>query len=175
MQVEYFVVGYVLKPQGLKGEIKVKTLTDHPDRFDDLDKVFLKERDDVYRAVNIVGRRYMKESVILLLEGVVGKDQAECLRGRSLWIPRSMTKPLSKNSYFIADIIGCKVEFEEGNCIGVITDVLKTGSNDVFVVVNDKKETLIPALKKIVTTVDIDHMRIVINSDAFKELYHDED
>jgi len=175
MIVKYFTVGHVLKPQGLKGEVKVKPWTDTLDRFDELNKVFLKEQDGSFKAVNILSRRYMKGWVILLLEGYRDKDFAERLRGKSLWIPRSMAKPLSKDNFFIADIIGCKVESTEGKSIGVISEVIKTGSNDVFVVGNEEKVVLVPALKKIVIQVDIDLGRIVIDTNEIKELIYDED
>jgi len=174
MFVKYFTVGYVLKPQGLKGEVKVKPLTDSLDRFDELNKVFLKEQDGSFRPVNILSRKYMKGWVILLLEGFRDKDFAERLRGKSLWIPRSMAKPLAKDDFFIFDIIGCKVESTEGKSLGVISEVIKTGSNDVFVVGNEEKVILVPALKKIVIQVDIDLRRIVIDSNEIKELIYDE-
>jgi len=174
MQVKYFTVGQVLKPQGLKGEVKVKPLTDSLDRFDELNKVFLKEQDGLFRTVNILNRRYMNGSVILLLEGFHDKDLAESLRGKSLWIPRSMAKPLAKDAFFIADIIGCKVESLEGKYLGVISDVIKTGSNDVFAVCNEEKNMLVPALKKIIIQVDIVLERIIIDLNEIKELIYDE-
>ncbi len=175
MSVKYFTVGYVLKPQGLKGEVKVKPLTDTLDRFDEMNQVFLKEQDGLFKSVKILNRRYMKGWVILLLEGFNNKELVECLRGKSLWIPRSMAKPLAKDNYFIADLIGCKVESTERNSLGVISEVIKTGSNDVFVVSNEGHDILVPALKKIVIQVDIDLGRIVIDSNEFKELVYDED
>lgn len=175
MQAKYFTVGYVLKPQGLKGEVKVKPLTDSLDRFDEINQVLLKEQDGSFISINVLSRRYMKGCVILLLEGFQNKDLAEQLRGKSLWIPRSMAKPLAKDNFFIADIIGCKVESEEGTPLGTVTEVIKTGSNDVFVVAFDGKDLLVPALKKIVIRVDIDHQRIVIDANEIKELMYDED
>jgi 16S rRNA processing protein RimM len=174
MQVKYFSVGYVLKPQGLKGEVKVKPLTDNLDRFDEISQVLLKEKDGSFKRINVLSRRYMKGWVILLLDGFDNKDLAEQLRGKSLWIPRSMAKQLAKDNYFIADIIGCKVESVEGTPLGVISEVIKTGSNDVFVVDCDGKDILVPALKKIVVQVDIDLGRIVIDSNEIKELIYDE-
>lgn len=175
MPVKYFSVGYVLKPQGLKGEVKIKPLTDTLDRFDEIKQILLKETDGSFKGVNILSRRYMKEWVILLLEGFDNKDLAEQLRGKSLWIPRSMAKPLTKDNYFIADLIGCKVESVTGTPLGVVSEVIKTGSNDVFVVACEGKDILIPALKKIVIQVDIELGRIVIDSNEIKELIYDED
>ncbi len=86
-----------------------------------------------------------------------------------------MAKPLAKDNYFIADLIGCKVESTERKSLGVISEVIKTGSNDVFVVSNEGHDILVPALKKIVIQVDIDLGRIVIDSNEFKELVYDED
>jgi len=170
---KYLSVGYVTKPQGIKGEVKVKPLTDNMYRFDDLDEVFLK-RQDRYIPVKVQERKYVKDSVILKLEGFEDRNQAETLRGEYLWISRKQARPLPEGTYFIADIVGCRVETCAGRFLGYVADVLHTGSNDVYVV-RDKEEVLIPALKKVVVDVDVEGGRIVVNQEELEGLLPDED
>jgi 16S rRNA processing protein RimM len=151
---EYLSVGVVLKPHGLKGEIKVKPLTDDERRFDNLYSIYLKE--EQYRELNIVSRRYVKNMVYLKLKGYNTIESVEPLRNQHLWIPRSMARKLPKDTYYIADLLGCRVETLTGQNLGEIVDVQETGSNDVFVLRGGSfGEVLIPALKKVITQVDI--------------------
>jgi len=155
----------VLKPQGFKAEIKVKSLADSPERFSDLNYIFLEDKSGEFYPVKIQKRRYMKDWPILLLEGIGDANLAEGLRGKTLWIPREMAKPLKKDSYYISDILGCTVKSNEGKEFGKVTEVLTTGSNDVYVCQKEgeKNDFLLPALKKVILNVDIQARLIVID------------
>lgn len=170
---KYLSVGYVTKPQGIKGEVKVKPLTDDMFRFDELDKVFIKQQDR-YVPVKVQKRKYVKDWVILKLEGFEDRNQAETLRGEHLWISREQARPLPEDTYYIADIMGCRVETRAGRFLGYVTGVLHTGSNDVYVV-KDKEEVLIPALKKVVVDVDVESGKIVVDHEELEGLLPDED
>ena len=152
--LEYLSVGVVLKPQGLKGEIKVKPLTDDLRRYDSLQTVYLKNGE--YKELHIVSRRYVKGFVLLKFKGYETVESVMPLRSQYLWIPRHMARKLPKDTFFIADLLGCRVETLSGDVLGKITDVLETGSNDVYIVKGGPLgEVLIPALKKVITRVDI--------------------
>lgn len=172
--LEYLSVGWVLKPQGIKGEIKVKPLTDDITRFDDLDEVYLKHGQD-YFPVKIIDRKYRKDFVYLILEGYSDRNQAEKLREQYLWIPRDMARVLPQGTYFIADIIGCIVRTSEGQELGHIDQVLQTGSNDVYLVKGSKGQILIPALKKVVLQIDIYNKAIEVDAGELEGLLPDED
>jgi 16S rRNA processing protein RimM len=171
---KYFSVGYVLKPQGIKGEIKVEPLTDEVNRFDDFGQVFVEDGKD-YCAIKIIGRRYSKNFVFLKLQGYDDINQAEKLRNHYLWIPREMARSLPEDTYYIADIIGCTVKTHEGGSLGDIVDVLQTGSNDVYVIRGCRgEEILIPALKKVVLEVNLPEKVIVVNVDELEGLLPNE-
>lgn len=151
---EYLSVGLVLKPRGLKGEIKVKPLTDDERRYDSLQTIYLKDVD--YRELHIVSRCYEKGFVFLKLKGFETIESVMPLRNQYLWIPRYMARKLPKDTFFITDLLGCRVETMTGESLGKITDVQETGSNDVYIVRGGPLgEVLIPALKKVVTLIDI--------------------
>lgn len=159
--IEYLSVGYVLKPKGIKGEIKVQPLTDDIKRFDKLHSIYLKSSSG-YRNVNILDRSYAKGFVFLKLEGFESIEQAELLRRQYLWISRDMALPLPKDTFYIADLINCSVETTNGRELGQVQDVIQTGSNDVLTVYGDMGEILIPLLKKAVKKVDLKERKIIV-------------
>ena len=172
---EYLSVGYVLKPHGIKGELKVEPLTDDMYRFDKLDWVFLK-RGNEYKPLKIVSRKYGRNFVILKLDGFEDRNQSETLRNQYLWIPREDVLSLPEDTYYIADIIGCSVETDDGRFLGHVHEVLQTGSNDVYIVRNESgREVLVPTLKKVVTEVDLVDRKIRINAGEMEGLLPDED
>lgn len=172
--LKYLSVGYVLKPQGTKGELKVQPLTDDMERFEDLDVLYLQE-ETKYSPLRIIGRRYRANHVFLKLRGYDDREKAERLRGKYLWIPREMARTLPENTFFIADLIGCAVETEKGEILGKIERVLETGSNDVYLIKGSKGEILIPALKKVVVQVDIAGRKITVKAEELEGLLPNED
>lgn len=171
--LEYLSVGVVLKPQGLKGEIKIKPLTDDDRRFEELKSVFLKNGG--YRELKIVSRRYDKGFVYLKLDGYDTIESVEPMRDQYLWIPRSMAVELPEDTFFIADLLGCRVETLSGENLGRIINVMQTGSNDVYVLEGLKGEVLIPALKKVVVQVDIPNRLVRVDLTDMGGLLPDED
>jgi 16S rRNA processing protein RimM len=172
--LEYLSVGIVLKPRGLKGEIKVKPLTDDDKRFDALNSIFLKNGES-YTELEITSRRYDKGFVYLKFKDHNTIESVEHLRDQYLWIHRRMARILPKDTFFIADLLGCRVETRSGESLGEITDVLETGSNDVYVVNGSSGEVLIPALKKVVVDVDIPKRQVKVDLTDMEGLLPDED
>lgn len=170
--LEYLSVGYVLKPQGIKGEVKVDPLTDYIERFDELDTIYIKIMDQ-YNPLKIIARRYSGNHVFLRLEGYKDIDQAEKLRGQYLWIPRDEARDLPKNTFLIADIIGCAVYTQEGEQLGHVDRIIHTGSNDVYVTKGSMGEILIPGLKKVVLDVDIQGRKITVAAQELEGLLPD--
>jgi len=167
--LDYISVGYVLKPRGIKGEIKVEPLTDYIERFDELDILYIKENDK-YKPVKILSRKYSPNHVFLLLEGYMDRNQAEKLRGQYLWIARDQVRELPKDTFLIADIIGCAVYTKEGQYLGSVDDVIETGSNDVYVTKGPLGDVLIPGLKKVILDVDIKNKKIIVSAQELEGL-----
>ena len=167
--LDYISVGYVLKPQGIKGEIKVEPLTDYIERFDELDILYIKE-DDKYTPTRILSRKYSPNHVFLLLEGYYDRNQAEKLRGQYLWIARDQVRELPEDTFLIADIIGCAVYTKEGQYLGSVDDVIETGSNDVYVTKGPLGDVLIPGLKKVILDVDIKNKKIIVSAQELEGL-----
>ncbi len=157
---EYLQVGKIANAHGLKGELKVIPLTDHIERFLELEFVYIKI-DSRYIKYPVDNVRFNKNSVILKLKGIDSRGEAENYKGMFLEIDRTNAVKLPKDSYFICDITGCIVIDENGSLLGKVVEVLQLGSNDVYVVKNHEgREVLIPALKSVVKDLSVENKTI---------------
>ncbi len=149
-------VGAVIKPHGIRGEIKVWPTTDTLDRFSEISELIM-QKDAEEAPVAIESVKYFKNIIILKLRGIDTMEDAEALRGADLYVTRENAAPLAEGEYYIGDIIGMEVVTEEGESLGVIRDVIDSSANDVYVVKRDgKKDLLIPAIKQCIRSVDLE-------------------
>ncbi len=160
---QYLQIGKVANTHGVKGEIKVIPLTDNIERFNNLDWVYIDRFGNMERR-NVLGVKFFRSLVILKLEGINNMNEAEALKGMFLLVDRENAVKLPENTFFICDIVGCEVFEENGNMLGVVKDVLQTGSNDVYVVGNKNgQDILIPALKSVVKEVSTEEKKIIVS------------
>ena len=157
-----YVVGQVLKPQGIKGEIKVNSISPNPERFKSLKKIYIqKENLDTYSIESV---RISNKFVFLKLLGINNREDTETLRGCDILIDESDLIKLSPGEYFVHEVIGCQVVSEDGLKLGEVIDISQYSSNDVYVVKNESgKELLIPATIEVIKQVDIEQKRIVVH------------
>ena len=142
-------VGKIVNTHGLKGDVKVVSWCDYPEVFEDFSKVF--DGDTAYEIENV---KYHKGSVILKLSGCDSIDSAEKMRNKIITALRSEFN-LPEGKFFIADIIGLTV-VSKGDNIGIISDVIQTGANDVYVIKRKgAKDLLFPATPETVISTDI--------------------
>lgn len=161
--MDYFNIGKIINTHGVKGEVKIIPLTDEPKRFELLEYVYVeyKKKLQKYTISNI---RYFKNLIILKFKELEDMTSAEALKNSIIKIPRELALPLEEDEYYISDLIGIDVSTDEGKNLGIIKDVIKTGSNDVYVIEDDeKKEILIPALKQCIKQVDMDNRTMVVS------------
>ncbi|AET70092.1 16S rRNA processing protein RimM [Desulfosporosinus orientis DSM 765] len=151
------LIGEVLRPHGLGGELRVYPVTDDPGRFLKLQEVILR-RGKANQHFKVLKARLQKDCVLLAVEGIHTLDQAENYRGWEVCIDRSEVPPLAEGWYYF-ELEGMQV-YEKGILLGTLTQVLETGSNDVYVVKRDREELCIPALKSVVKHVDVPGRRM---------------
>lgn len=139
---------------GVHGEVKVRPLTDFPERFAHTSVVFL--GDEHKRAVVEAARQHGR-LVVLRLEGVVDVSAAERLRGTRLWIPAEELLPLPEGRYYLHDLVGLRVRHIDGTDLGIVADVLTGAGNDLLVIrdATTGEERLLPAVKEFVKAVDV--------------------
>ncbi|MBQ9757264.1 MAG: ribosome maturation factor RimM [Clostridia bacterium] len=151
-------IGQIVNTHGLRGDVKVMYWCDTPELFHELAYVNIDgEEFDIEKS------RIHKNMVILKLKGIDDINIAEKYRNKILTVPREELGDLPDGTYYICDLLGCSVETVEGRLLGKICDIIKTGSNDVYVVENDdKKQVLIPVISDVIKSVDIEAKRILI-------------
>lgn len=156
-------VGVITTTHGVRGEVKVFPTTDDPARFKKLKNVILdtgREKIDL----EVAGVKFFKNMVILKFKGIDDINDVEKYRKKSLYVTRENAVKLKKNEYFIADLIGLKVESDEGEDLGILSDVLQTGANDVYVLSKEgEDDILLPAIKECVKEVDIENGVILVH------------
>ncbi|MCX7746520.1 MAG: ribosome maturation factor RimM [Clostridia bacterium] len=159
---QYLEIGKIVNTHGIKGEVKVIPLTDDPTRFEDLDTVLI-EKNNSLTKMEIQNVKYFKSFVILKFEGISDMNTAETLKDLFIKIDRKDAVKLPEGSYFVFDILNSEVFEENGNRLGILTDILETGSNDVYVVKNETgREILIPALKSVVKEISIEKKTMIV-------------
>ena len=154
MLSEYLMIGEITKPQGVRGEVKVRPCTCDPGRFEGLDTVYVKRGED-YAPMNIHVNRLSDDAVFMNVEGVTDRDQAEKLRGTMIYIDRAHAVELDEDTTFLCDLYGLKGVVDDGRDLGTLRDVMQPGGNDVYVFEGPLGEVLVPALKSVVLSVDL--------------------
>ncbi len=157
-------IGRILKPQGIRGEVKVKPYTDSAEDFSSLKRVYIDGTE--YR---ILSCRIGGEDVFLNLRGVADRNAAELLRDKEIVIPRDEAPELEEGVYYIADLLGSEVVTEEGERLGKLTDV-RQATTDIYTIEKDGKEIMFPVADGVVVSVDPDAMRIVVNKKRYQEV-----
>ena len=160
---DQFQVGIVAAPHGIKGDVKVFPTTDEPKRFSKLKKVYLtrKGQTKLHTVSNV---RYSGKFVVLHLSGIETPEEARLLHNVPLMIDRADAMPLPEGMYYIPDLIGCTVVDEDGHMVGTLTDVLRTGANDVYEVTREDGSTLlVPVSRDCILDTDVEEGRIRVH------------
>lgn len=166
----YLLIGQVLRPQGVRGQVRVRPDTDDPGRFDELEYVYIQEKNGAYAQISVDEVSVREDAVYLRLNGATTREEAEAQRNWMLYVDRAHARELAENETFICDLIGCKAVDTQGNELGTVTDVLQPGGNDVYVIKTPRGEMLLPALMHVVPQVDTENGKIVINEQRLSEV-----
>ena len=159
----YLRVGVITTTHGIKGEAKVFPTTDDINRFQELEHVFL-DTGKEYLTLEIEGVKYFKQLVILKFKGINDINDIEKYKGKDLLISREDAIELDEDEYFIFDLIDSEVFTEDGNKLGILTEVLSSAANDVYVVkTKDNKEILLPSIKECILDIDITNKKIIVH------------
>ena len=164
MTEDYFAIGFIVNVHGLSGEVRVTPTTDDPSRFKLLDQVevFFKSGSVKYP---LQSARMHKTVIILKLKGVEDRDAAKLLIGGVIKITRSKALPLEEGEYYQKDLLGMVVVTEQGEELGCLSQIIETGSNDVYVITprSGNKDILIPAIKDCILSVSVDEKKMTVH------------
>jgi 16S rRNA processing protein RimM len=151
---DWATIGQVVALFGVHGELKVRLLTDTPNRFSELETIYVGASHASYPIQSV--RPYKGEMIVLKFKGIDDANAAEPLRNQELYIPLSELAQLPPDSYYQHDILGLQVLTLEGEELGQIVEIIVTGSNDVYCIKNpDGSQVLIPAIKDVIKQIDL--------------------
>jgi 16S rRNA processing protein RimM len=156
---ESLIVGHILAPWGIHGEVKVEVVTDFPERFASGKVVYLNGY-----PLEIEKCRPHKQHLLVKLATVDSVEAAEKLRGQDLTIPGTELYCLPDGQYYAFQLIGLEVVTTKGKRLGQITDIMSTTSNDVYIVEGKRGEILIPAIEDVVKSIDLKKGKMVIET-----------
>lgn len=157
-----YIVGKILKPKGLKGELKVEIITSFPKHFLELKEVFIKDGLD-WQTYPVVSAKLTDRFAFLKMAGIDSVELAEKLRNQFLYIGKDDLTVLAADEFYAHDLLGMQVFDEAGNLLGTITDVEFYGANDVYVLKDqDGREHLLPAIKDVIQSVHLEQGKMII-------------
>ena len=151
---EFLAIGQIVKPHGIKGEVSVKVLTDFTERFNTMKTVYLGNELSA-TLYNIKTTRWNKERVLIFFDGVSDRNEAESLRGLYLKIPIEQAMPLDSDTHYHYQLQGLQVITDTNEYLGILTEILETGANDVYVVQGPHGEVLLPAIKEVILAINL--------------------
>jgi 16S rRNA processing protein RimM len=157
----YLAVGFLRRPHGLRGDLLLDVLTDFPERLSPGTMLFV---GDDHTPLKITRRRPHNDGLILGFEGVKNPEDAARYRSKMVFVSAEGRPPLPEGEYYHHQIIGLEVFDETERRLGVVTEILETGANDVYVIQNpDGKEILIPALKQVLLDINLEQKRMKVH------------
>ena len=163
---DLFRVGVITNTHGVRGEVKVYPTTDDKNRYKKLKKVILSTEDSEsgdLTELEIASVRFFKNLCIVKFKDIDNINDIEKYKGYDIYVTRENAVPLGEDEYFYADIIGAKVYTEENEYFGELTDVMQTGANDVYCVMHEGREVLLPVIPECVKDIDTDNKTVTVH------------
>lgn len=161
----FLVIGQLIRPHGVRGEMRAAVYTQLPERFTWLEHIFLARdpTDPAPQRVRVHSVRFHQGSVLIRLGEYSTRDDMEVLRGMWLLVPADEAIPLDEDEIFYHDLKGLDVFTDEGEALGTLTEVLETGANEVFIIHGQRGEILLPNIEEVVLKVDREAGTMVVH------------
>jgi len=160
---DLILIGHVIRPHGLTGLLRIVSYAQSKETFLEAGSVFLKTGQDELHERKVVSIRPHRSIFLLKLSGLNSIDQAEALRGAGILVRKDSLAEKDEDEFFWYELLGLDVYLETGQYLGILKEIFPTGSNDVYVVENQGKEFLIPAIHQVVEEIDIPRKRMIIS------------
>lgn len=161
---KYLFVATVLKPQGIRGEVKVKYLTDSAEDLSGFPRVFIDGAE--YALLKV---RPQRDCAFLTLKGIADRNAAELLRGKDVYALREDAPSLPEGRFYLVDVIGCEIVTDKGKRIGVITDITPA-KTDIYTVDADGAEIRFAAAEGVILDIDAERKVVTVNTKRFDEV-----
>ncbi len=164
-QPPFLLLGRVLRPHGVRGELRIEVLTDYPERIGPESVVYLGHdpaSPAKARAFQVMHSRMHQQFLILQLEGIDDRNAAELLRQQFVMVAVEDAVPLEEGEFYLFQLIGVQVFSTTQEFLGEVTEVIETGANDVYVVSGPRGEILLPAIDDCVKEIDLEANRMTV-------------
>ncbi|MDE7380020.1 MAG: ribosome maturation factor RimM, partial [Clostridia bacterium] len=159
-----------VKPQGIRGEVKVLTMTDFPEDLKAFNRVYIGGK--CYKLLKV--RPQGGNCAFITLSGIADRNAAELLRGLTVEAARSDAPELPEGTYYIADVIGCTVVDDKGETVGEVADVTPARTDVYEVAKPDGKRLVFPAVEGLIEEVDLENKRVTVNAARLSEVALDD-
>lgn len=160
---KYLELGQIVNTRGLRGEVKVNSYSEDPNRFEKIKNVILKLKGQE-KEYEIEKVSYTKNQVVLKFKNVNTIEEAEKLRNAIILIDRDKLGKLPEDVYYIADLIGLDVYTDKNEYLGRVDDIFNTKSNDVYVVKDDLgKNKLLPGIPEVIKEISLENGKIIVH------------
>jgi 16S rRNA processing protein RimM len=158
------VIAHATRTRGLKGEVVADLLTDFPERFQGLSRLFAIAPGGEPWAIQLENHWFQKDRVVLKFAGYDTVEAAGALIGIDFAVPESESVQLAEDQYYDWELEGCRVETIAGDQIGIVKGVMRTGGVHLLVVaIEEQKDSLIPMVNSIIVSLDMEKELIVID------------
>lgn len=169
MRKDYFYIAEILRPHGIKGELKIKSHSEDIDNFMQVRQLYIKENSGYY-PIAVEGFRLHSGDILIQLQNVYDRSAAERYRGVSLYIAREDASPLAEGEFYISDIIGLPLTDRQGNSLGTLQDVLTSYATNIYQVKTPQGMMLFPAIDSVFSEVNLEKGVIVLNEEILREI-----
>lgn len=163
---DYLTIATIVKPQGIRGEVKVLTMTDYPEDLKAFDRVYV--GGNAYKMLKV--RPQSGNCAFVTLSGIADRNAAETLRGLEITVLRSDAPALPEDTFYIADIIGCTVVDENGKIFGEVTGITPARTDIYEVKAPDGKAVTFPAVEGLISDIDTAARKVTVNAARMAEV-----
>jgi 16S rRNA processing protein RimM len=160
MPIEYLAVGRGLRPHGVRGDLVLGPLTDFPEHLAQVETVYVGDDAEPHALETA---RLHRQHLIIHLAGVDDREAAEAYRDRLVQIRADLAAPLPPGRFYHHQVVGLHVVTDDGEPLGEVVEVLETGANDVYVVAGHGGEVLLPAIKDVILSIDLEAQQMRVH------------
>lgn len=160
--MELYLTGIILKPKGLKGELKVEPVTDYPERFLKRREYYTGKSEDDAVPRKILSAKLHQGFAYIVFEGIGTREEAEAVAGYRIYVSGDALEPMPEGRAYIHDLLGLDVVDEKGSVLGVLSDLLHMPAHDVYEVQTASGKVLVPAVEEFVVEIDVKRCMMVL-------------
>ncbi len=162
MSADWINIGFIRRPHGLRGYVRVEALSDAPGRYEELDRIEVELVDGRRETLKIENSRADGNNYLMKFLGINTAETAERLRSAYIQVPEEDVAALPKDAYYVYEIEGCTVVTEDGELVGKVREVMSMPAHDVFVLDSSQGEVMIPMVKDLVVEIKPEDSKIVV-------------